>query len=426
MRWRAMTAPAPAPTPAATRDPLPLPRVEFIALMASLQAINALAIDAMLPALVDIGQRLNVPDPNAPQYIILMFLLGMGIGSILHGPLSDRFGRRPVLLTALGAYIVCALGCALAQDFEMLIGFRFAQGIASSAASVVTIAVIRDRLAGDAMARLTSTVFMVFMIVPVIAPSIGQLVLLIGGWRDIFFILAGMGLIMLLWVWRRLPETLEPDHVVPLALKPIGAAWLSVVRHRSANGYMLGAALIQGGLYGYLASGPQIFDAVFNAHALFPAAFAVVAGTMAATNFLNSRIVMRYGARRVSHTAVFGYILLALVQVGAAWLWPTSIAAFLIPVALNMSMVGLIGSNMSSIAMTPFGAVAGTASSFQGSVRTIAATLIGTLIGQAFDGSVWPMALGFLCCGAGALLCVLWAERGRLFTRPGDTVHMVR
>lgn len=414
-----MTHPATPITPAA----LPLPRFEFIAMMAALMALTALAIDAMLPALRDIGRDLGVTSANDTQYVILAFLLGIGVGAIVHGPLSDRYGRRPVLLTALVAYIICSIGCAVIQDFNVLVGLRLVQGIMSAASSVVTIAVIRDRLSGDAMARLTSTVFMVFMIVPVFAPTVGQAVLLVADWHAIFLLLAGLGVMLFIWVWLRLPETL----VVPVPLSPaaIAGAWHAVVTHRSANFYMLGGALIQGGLYGYLASGPQIFDAAFDAHDWFPLSFAAVALTMAATNFLNSRIVERFGARRVSHVALIGYIGLAAMQLLIAAVAPHSIPLFLIPVALNMSMVGLIGSNFGSIAMTPFGAVAGTASSFQTCVKTITATLIGALIGQAFDGSTWPMAWGFLGCGVSALACVLWAEKGRLFTRPGTTVRTI-
>jgi MFS transporter, DHA1 family, multidrug resistance protein len=401
---------------------LPLPRGEFVAMMAALMALNALAIDAMLPALKQIGASLHVADPNAPQFVILIFLFGIGAGAIVHGPLSDRYGRRPVLLTALVIYLLCVLGCVLVRSFEGLLAFRLVQGLASAAPTVVTIAVIRDRLSGDAMARLTSTVFMVFMIVPIIAPSVGQLVLLVADWHAIFGLLAVMAAVMFIWVWYRLPETLAPANVTPLSPRSIARAWHAVVTHRSANFYMLGSALIQGGLYGYLASGPQIFDQQFDAHALFPLSFAAVAATMAATNFLNSRIVERFGARRVSHVALVCYIILALAQVAIAQLFPSSIILFLVPVALNMSMVGLIGSNFGSIAMTPFGAIAGTASSFQTCVKTITATLIGLLIGQAFDSSALPMALGFLGCGLAALACILWAEHGRLFTRPGTTI----
>ncbi len=397
-------------------------RKELVVMLAGLMALNALAIDAMLPALSAMGASLGVADANRPQYVIVAYLLGTGLGSIVHGPMSDRYGRRAVLLWALMAYIACALGCAFVSDFSVLLSLRFMQGLAGAAMGVVTIAIVRDQMSGDQMARMISTIFMIFMIVPVIAPTVGQAVLLFGGWREIFLLFAVMGVVMAGWVWRRLPETLDPANVSRLDARTILSSWSSVARHRLAVGYTLGAALIQAGLFGFLTSSSQLFTALFGSPDYFPIAFACVAGTMACTNFLNSRIVERFGARRVSHTAILLFIGLAMVQ------WLVSDAAvgqpllLLVPLAINMSMIGLIGSNLSAIAMTPFGRIAGTASSFQTSVRTLLSASLGGLIGQQFDGTGVPMAQGFLICGLAGLGMVLWAERGRLFTRPGTTV----
>ena len=429
-----MTSPSP-PGPADTHAPrpdgvvnprahrLPMPRWEFVAMMAALMALNALAIDSMLPALQTIGHELGVADPNSRQFILSAFLGGLAVGALIHGPLSDRFGRRPVLLTALASYVILAIACGLAQSFTSLLAFRFLLGFASAGMNVLPISVIRDRYVGDEMAQLVSTIFIVFMIVPIIAPSVGQAILLVAEWRWIFLVLAGMGTIMLLWVWQRLPETLDPKDVVPLQAKRLAKEWWQIGTHRSATSYMFASALSQSALYGYLNSGPQIFTDIFRAEHLFPLAFAAVALTMAGTNFLNSRIVRKYGARRVSQSALIAYIGFGLLQLLAAWLAPHSMVLFLIAIALNMSMVGLIGSNFGAIAMEPFGHVAGSASSFGSSVRTFVATLLGGWIGYHFNGTAIPMALGFTLCGVGALLLVLWAEHGRLFTRPGTARH---
>lgn len=402
---------------------LPMPRVEFVAMMAALMALTALAIDSMLPALQTIGRELGVADPNSRQFVLSAFLGGLAAGALIHGPLSDRYGRRPVMLGALAAYVVFAAACGLAQGFTSLLVFRFLLGFASAAMSVLPISVIRDRYVGDEMAQLVSTIFIVFMIVPIIAPSVGQAILLVAEWRWIFLVLAAMGSVMLLWVWKRLPETLAPEDAVPLEAKRLAREWWQIATHRSATSYMFASALAQSALYGYLNSGPQIFTDVFHAEQLFPLAFAAVALTMAGANFLNSRIVRKYGARRVSQTALIAYIALGLLQVAVAWFAPHSMILFLIAIALNMSMVGLIGSNFGAIAMEPFGHVAGSASSFGSSVRTLVATLIGGWIGYMFNGTAIPMALGFTLCGIAALLLVLWAERGRLFTRPGTARH---
>lgn len=410
-----MQSPQNEPTTAA----LPMGRAEFVTLMAALMALTALAIDSMLPALQTIGAELGVSDPNQRQWVLTAFLIGLGIGSLVHGPLSDRYGRRPILIGSLAAYVVLAIVCGVAPTFTLLLVGRFALGFAAAALGVLTISIVRDRFVGDDMAQLLSTIFIVFMIVPVIAPSVGQFILLFAHWRWIFLVLAIMGAVMFFWVWKRLPETMNPDDAVPLEAKRLMREWGQIATHRSASPYMLASALAQGGLFGYLNSGPQIFTDVFDAESFFPTAFALVAITMAATNYVNSRIVRLFGARRVSQTALFLYIFFAALQVAAAYYAPHSMPLFLIGLALNMSMIGLIGSNFGSIAMEPFGHVAGSASSLSSAVRTLVAASIGGFIGFTYNHTSIPMAVGFLLCGIGALLLVLFAEHGRLFTRPG-------
>jgi MFS transporter, DHA1 family, multidrug resistance protein len=405
--------------PATRRQPQDIGRTELLFMLALLMALNAMAIDAMLPALVALGRGLGVTDTNHTQYVVTSFLFGMGAGAVIYGPLSDRFGRRSVTLGSLTLYIFCTLGCAFIRDFETLIVLRFIHGVASASAGVVSVAVVRDRMVGDQMARMISTIFMIFMIVPVVAPAIGQAILTFGSWRTIFLLLAILGLVMAAWVWWRLPETLDPEHVVPLKLGSIVDAWGQVISHRHALLYTLGAAMLVGGMYGFLSASAQLFTAVVGDPSLFPAAFAAVAVVMASTNFLNSRIVVRFGARRVAHSAIFLFIGFGALQLGLALSGQQGLFITLVPLALNLSMMGLIGSNLSAISMIPFGHVAGTASSFQNSVRTMGGTTLGGFIGQQFDGTAVPMALGFVLCGLASLLLILIAEKGRLFTRPG-------
>jgi DHA1 family bicyclomycin/chloramphenicol resistance-like MFS transporter len=298
---------------------------------------------------------------------------------------------------------------------------RFCHGLMAAAMGVLVISVIRDQFEGDAMARRMSTIFLIFMIVPIIAPTIGQFVLLFAGWRTIFDLMAFMALMAAFWVYYRLPETLRPENVIPIEPHALAKAWTKVVTNRNAAGYMIGAGIVQGALFGYLNSSPQLFDEVFNAADFFTIGFAIVALGIAASNFTNSRIVERFGARRVSQTALISFIILGSLQVAAAEFAPTSLPLFLTLLTANMAMVGFIGSNFSSIAMTPLGDVAGAASSFQSFVKTLLAAGIGAAIGQQFDGSVLPVAAGFLVCGLAALALVLWCEKGVLFTRPGTT-----
>jgi len=394
---------------------------ELTVMMASLMALNALAIDAMLPAFPAMVRGLNLAEPNQIQYVISVFLAGTGIGALIYGPLSDRYGRKPILLVATIGAAIFSLACSVSPDFQMMLAMRFAHGLLAAAMGVLVVSVIRDQFEGDAMARRMSTIFLIFMIVPIIAPTIGQMVLLFAGWRTIFDLMAFMAIAAALWVHFRLPETLAPENIIPIEPHALAKAWKVVVLHRNAAGYMLGAGVVQGALFGYLNSSQQMFDKVFDAASFFTMGFAIIAIGIAASNFTNSRIVERFGARRVSQTALFTFIILGALQLLAAQTVPTSLPVFLTLMTANMAMVGFIGSNFSSIAMTPFGHVAGAASSFQTSVRTIIAASLGAFIGQQFDGSVVPVALGFLGCGLVALGMVLWCEKGKLFTRPGTT-----
>jgi DHA1 family bicyclomycin/chloramphenicol resistance-like MFS transporter len=394
---------------------------ELTIMMASLMALNALAIDSMLPAFPAMARGLNVSDPNQIQYIISVFLAGTGIGALIYGPLSDRYGRKPILLIAIIGAAVFSLACSITPDFETMLAMRFAHGLLAAAMGVLVISVIRDQFEGDAMARRMSTIFLIFMIVPIIAPTIGQMVLLFAGWRVIFDLMAFMAVLAAIWVYFRLPETLAPENVIPIEPHALAKAWKAVVLHRNAAGYMIGAGIVQGALFGYLNSSQQMFDKVFNAADFFTIGFAIIAIGIAVSNFTNSRIVERFGARRVSHTALLTFITLGALQLLAAQFAPKSMPLFLVLLTGNMAMVGFIGSNFSSIAMTPFGHVAGAASSFQTFVRTALAASIGAVIGQQFDGSVFPVAFGFLGCGLTALTLVLWCEKGKLFTRPGTT-----
>jgi MFS transporter, DHA1 family, multidrug resistance protein len=406
-------------------SPLPVKKTlgdkELTVMMASLMALNALAIDAMLPAFPAIVGNLSLANPNSIQYIISIFLAGTGVGALIHGPLSDRYGRKPILLIATVGAALFSLACSLSTSFEMLLAMRFCHGLMAAAMGVLVISVIRDQFEGDAMARRMSTIFLIFMIVPIIAPTIGQFVLLFAGWRTIFDLMAFMALMAAGWVYYRLPETLHPENVIPIEPHALAKAWTKVITNRNAAGYMIGAGIVQGALFGYLNSSPQLFDEVFNAANFFTIGFAIVALGIAASNFTNSRIVERFGARRVSQTALISFIILGSLQVAAAEFAPTSLPLFLTLLTANMAMVGFIGSNFSSIAMTPFGDVAGAASSFQSFVKTLLAAGIGAAIGQQFDGSVLPVAGGFLVCGLVALALVLWCEKGQLFTRPGTT-----
>jgi DHA1 family bicyclomycin/chloramphenicol resistance-like MFS transporter len=391
---------------------------EFVALMASTMALNALPIDAMLPAFPAIRESLHVADPNRLQYMISTYMLANAVGSLVAGPLADRFGRRPMLLISIAFSAIGGIATGIAPTYEILLIMRTLHGFFAAGLGVLAVSVIRDRYAGDAMARVMSIIIIIFMLVPVLAPSIGQLVLEVASWRKIFHVQAVAAAAVFVWTWYRLPETLPVAYRQPIALPVIARNWVSCVQDRQGLGYMMAAGVMMGGMFGFLNSSQQIFFDVFDAADIFPIAFACVAGSMALANFSNSRIVERFGARRVSHAALFGFIVMSVLQFGASQLHPEPLLLFMVLIAINMGMVGFTGSNFGSIAMEPFGHIAGSAASFQSFARMALATLIGAMTGQRFNGTTAPLAEGFLVTGLIALAFILWAERGKLFTRP--------
>jgi DHA1 family bicyclomycin/chloramphenicol resistance-like MFS transporter len=397
---------------------------ELVAMMASLMALNALAIDTMLPAFPLIRESLNIGQAHHVQVIISFYLLGMGVGSIFYGPLSDRFGRRRVLLPAIAGYAVFSLACSLAPTFEILLAMRIMQGLCGAAMGVLVAAVIRDRFDGDKMARHMSTIFMTFMIVPIIAPLIGAAILQVADWHVIFDLFALLSLCVGIWIWRRLPETLNPANKQQIKPRTIIRNWGQVIADRTAISYVIGSGLVQGALFGYLNASEQLFSETFGARDFFPIGFSIIAIGIAVANFTNSRIVERFGARRVSHSGIFLFIALAIMQLSAAIWAPTSMPIFLVLLTANMAMIGFLGTNFSSIAMQPFGKIAGSASSFQQTVRTLMGGGIGALIGAQFDGSAAPIAAGFCLCGIGSLCLIYAGERGRLFTPPRGNNHI--
>lgn len=400
----------------------PLPFLEFVCLMAMLMAMSALGIDIMLPALSDISRDLDIENANNTQLVVSIFLLGNGIGAFLVGPIADAVGRRPVLMVGLIAYATMALMSAMTTDFEFLLLTRFLNGVAASCSFVMGMAIVRDSFSGDEMARLMSLVAITFMIVPVMAPTLGQMVLYVGEWHDIFLLLVALALLVLVWVWVRLPETLQEHNRTSLSFRKIGRVAREVATHRQAAAYMLGSAIFFGGIFGFINSAEQIFGDIFAAGDFFPFAFAIIAGSMAVTNFINSRLVLKLGARRISHVALIFFCLWTATQLVLSPLLATNMTAFIAVMSVAMAMMGFIGANFGSIALDPFGHVAGTASSVQMGIRMLSGAIIGATIGHAFDGTVVPMLSGFLICGLLSLTLVLIAERGRLFAPTGDPV----
>lgn len=391
---------------------------ELVFMMAMVMALNALAIDTMLPALPDIAKSLGMANGNAQQYIISVYLVGVGIGSLAYGPLADRFGRKSVLIPSLVAYVIFSIGSGLAQSFPMLLGLRFAHGLAAASLSVLCVAIIRDLFAGDGMAKRLSLIFMVFMIVPVLAPSLGAVISKMAGWRAIFIVLAVMGVAMIVWL-RRLPETLRPADRRALDFTTLLDGWARVTKHRRAAGYMIASGMMQGALFGYLNSSEQIISEIFDARDLFPIIFACIAIGIAIANFSNAAIVERFGARRVSQTAVFAFLAMAGLQYFVAVSGDETLLMFTMLMMVNVGLVGFVSGNFGAIAMEDFGPIAGIATSYQNFVKTLLAAGLGAFIGQQYDGTTVPLGISFVICAFICLALVAWAEKGKFFTRPG-------
>ena len=383
-------------------------------MMAMLMALNAFGIDAILPALDALAADLSVSG-NDRQFVIGVYLLTGGIGALVPGALADRFGRRPILLGAVAAYIALAILSALAPTYDALIAVRAAQGFFAAGIIALPPAIIRDRVGGDKMARMMSLIFVIFLMVPAVAPSIGEAILQVGSWRAIFAASAVLGVLVGLWVFVRLPESLTDDNRQPILPRTIAANMVKAVTLPSVTGYVIGSALVFGALFGFINSSQQLITETFGAGDIFPIVFAICAGSMAVASWSNSRIVERFGARRVSHTALFAFIVVAAVQVMFAFQTDEQLWHFVPLMAINMALLGFIGSNFGAIAMNPFFNIAGAASSVHGFVRMTTAALLGGAIGYAFDGTARPLALALLASGLACLVLVLWSEKGKLF-----------
>jgi DHA1 family bicyclomycin/chloramphenicol resistance-like MFS transporter len=391
---------------------------EFVVLMAGLMALNALAIDAMVPALPAIGEALGAATDNQRQLVISIYMLGFGTTQLIYGPLADRYGRRPVLIVSLILYIVWAIACGLAASFTLLLVSRLAQGAAAASTRVLVVSIIRDRFEGAAMARLMSLVFLVFLLIPMLAPTFGQLTLMIAPWRWIFLGLAIFAAAMLAWAIVRLPETLHPEYRRPLSLRAILAGARETLTNRQSLGYTLAFTLMMGALIGYINSIQQIVFDVFRAPGTIAIVFAAVAGPMAVTSYLNSRLVERVGTRRLAHIGLVLFTLVAAVHLGIDRIGE-GLVLFVALQGVNMACFGLASANFGALAIQPLGHVAGTASSVQGTIGTIFGALLGIAIGQSFDGTLLPLETGFVLLGAAALVIVIVAERGRLFRADG-------
>ena len=388
---------------------------EMTTMLAGLMALNAFAIDAMVPALPEIGESLHVANENDRQLVVVAYFVGFASTQLMWGPLADRFGRKPILAAGITLYGIFALLCAYAQSFPLLIAGRVAMGASAAVTRVLVVAMVRDLFEAEAMARVMSLVFMVFMLVPVLAPNIGQAILLVASWRAIFLVLAAYAVTMLLWSSWRLPETLHPEYRRSLSPREMFGAIVATVREPQSRGYTIAVTIIFSALVAYISSIQQIVFDAFHEGRFIGLVFAAIAAPIAVASWTNSRIVGRYGLRRVGHTAAAGFAVVTAAHAALGLAGGETLVSFVILQALTMCCFAFASSNLGTLAMEHMAPNAGTASSVQGVIGTLGAAIIGFFIGQSFDGTATPYLVGTAICAALGFVAIAATEPKRLF-----------
>lgn len=393
-----------------------VPGVEFVVLLALTISLVALAIDSMLPALSNISADLGVSNPNDRQMIITILFAGFGIAQILYGPISDSVGRKPAIYAGFVIFILGSILCILSNDFTTMLVGRFLQGFGAAGPRTVVVAMVRDRYEGRAMARIMSLVTSVFILVPVLAPSLGQGILLVSNWRAIFWLLLTLGVVTSVWFALRQEETLIHERRRELSFVRILRAIGETCRNRISFGYMMATGLVFGAFVGYLASAQQIFQEMYGMGKLFPLCFGALAATLGAASLTNAKLVMRYGMRKLSNRALWAHTLLSLVFAVLAFFFAGQ-PPFWLFMAYMMTiffMIGLLFGNFNALAMAPLGHIAGVGAAVIGALTTFVSAGCGAVIGYAYQGTILPLSVGFAILGVLSLGATYWAEHGQV------------
>ena len=388
--------------------------VEFVVLLALIISMVALSIDAMLPALPDIARDLQVAKINDSQYVILVFFAGMALGQIMFGPLSDAVGRRPAILSGFACFMLGCVMSVTATSFEWMLIGRFLQGLGASGPRIVSVALIRDRYKGREMARVMSFIMTVFILVPVFAPALGQLVLILADWRAIFVLFLGLSLLVAVWFWIRQPETLTPEKRIPFSLAQLYIDLCAILRLRAALGYTLTMGFTFGAFIGYLSSSQQIFQVQYGLEKLFPLYFGILACSIGAASLANAKLVMRLGMRPLSRFALNAITVLSFLFLVFAWMQNGHPPLLLLMVYLLIIFFffGILFGNLNAMAMEPLGHIAGLGSAVVGSVSTLISVGFGVLIAEAYNQTVLPLVAGFALLGLAGVAATRWTERG--------------
>jgi DHA1 family bicyclomycin/chloramphenicol resistance-like MFS transporter len=377
-----------------------------------MMSLTALSIDAMLPALPQIGSDLQVADANDRQLVVSMIFLGLSLGQLFFGPLSDSTGRKPAIYSGLIVYIGGSLLSMFAATFPVMLAGRLIQGIGISAPRAVTLALVRDQFEGRTMARVMSFVSTVFILIPMLAPSLGQAILLFSGWRGIFGAFVALALIVLVWFATRQPETLAPENRAPFTWQRILNTTQEIIKNKLSFGYTVTAGLVSGAFVGYLNSSQQIFQEQYELGNRFPLYFAVIASAIGLASLANARLVMRYGMRFLVQTAMQIIVVLSIAALGIALSVAGQPPLWFLMAYLMMTFfcVGILFGNLNALAMQPLGHIAGIGAAIVGSLSTLLSTLLGTVIGQSYNGTILPLVIGLAVLVGLSIVVVRWAE----------------
>jgi DHA1 family bicyclomycin/chloramphenicol resistance-like MFS transporter len=387
---------------------------EFVIIISMMMSLTALSIDAMLPALPQIGADLKVQNDNNRQLVVSAIFLGLAAGQLFFGPLSDKTGRKPAICGGLSLYIVGALVSIFSINFPMMLAGRLLQGAGVSAPRAVGLALVRDRYEGRAMARVMSFVMTIFILVPMIAPTFGQALLYFTGWRSIFGSFILLALITSGWFALRMPETLAPENRAPFSLQRIVSATREILRTRPAIGYTVTAGLISGAHLGYLSTSQQIFQEQYGLGDRFPSYFAIIALSIGLASFLNTRLVMRFGMRFLVRWSLAAILVLAVMTLLISLLTAGQPPLWLLMAYLMMTFfgIGVLFGNQNSLAMEPLGHIAGIGAAMVGSLATFISVPMGTIIGQSYNGTIIPLVAGIAIMASLSLAIVRWIESG--------------
>ncbi len=384
---------------------------EFIALMASLMSIVALAIDALLPALEYIGFSIGTTNIVDNQLLITMIFLGLGLGPLFFGPISDSLGRKPIVFMGFGLFIIASLICVFSESLEMMIFGRILQGIGLSAPRTISIAMVRDSYNGDYMARVMSFITVVFIFVPIIAPALGKLVLDHYNWQAIFYIQLIFSILVSFWFWKRQPETLPKEYRVKFTSHIFMNGLKEIFKAKRTIGFTIIAGFITGSFMVYLSTAQQIFQIQYDLKEQFPYIFAALAIAIGSATFLNGTLVIKYGMEKMVTVSLIGFFSVSLLYIilfhGTV---NPDIGILLAFFGLQFFAIGFLFGNLRALAMEPVGHIAGIGAAITGFLSTMMAVPLSILIGRFVSDTALPLFYGFLVCSSLALLVLIYLK----------------